>query len=468
MNFTIEKAGQNALNAILKVMEPFNMHHVPSVEMGPLDLNCFFIAKIDGTIVGAAGYRILSNTQAKTTLLGVLPECSGMGIGKALQQARMREVYQAGAKKLTTNADRIDTILWYKKHFGYQQVGQLEKLCSFGLEEVNHWTTLETDLDEYFDSLESRDTERTRYIDENDAFPLRPYPPLIINVCLTGMIPTRALTPHVPISADEIIEDAINVYDAGARVVHLHARDKDGAPTPDPAIYEKIISTLRQERPGLICGVTTSGRNWSDFESRSAVLHLQGIAKPDMASLTLGSLNFLTNPSTNSIEMIERLAMAMKEQGIKPELEVFDLGMINLAKYLERNGLITGKKYFNLLLGNLNTTPAKIGDLAAMVDALPKHSTWAGAGLGQFQLPMNTAAIVAGGHVRVGIEDSIFYDYAKQHNASNVQLVKRVVRLANELQRPIATAYEARSMMGIHSVDQNTFYSEASEEHICI
>ena len=179
------------------------------------------------------------------------------------------------------------------------------------------------------------------------------------------------------------------------------------------------------------------------------VLELTGKAKPDMASLTLGSLNFLTGASVNTIDMVEQLAMKMKEKNIKPELEVFDYGMVNLAKYLERHQVISGKKYFNILLGNINTAPATIGNLAMITEALPKNSVWGAAGLGGFQLPMNTAAIVAGGHVRVGIEDSIYYDYQQTQLASNEELVKRIVRISNELQRPLATAEEARSMMGL-------------------
>ncbi len=449
MGFVIEKAGPGDRTAILAVMRPYNMHHVPSVEMEELDLECFFVARIDGSIVGAAGYRLLAPGRAKTTLLGVLPEYSGHGVGKALQHRRMEVMHQAGVRVLTTNADRPDTILWYRKHFGYRPVGTLPKLCSFGLEDVDHWTTLETDLDGYFAGLDAREQERSAYMAANDAHPLAPYPPLIINVCLTGMIPTRTQTPHVPLAVDEIIADAVAVYDAGARIVHIHARDAGGRPTPDPALYEKIITGIRRERPGLICAATTSGRNWADFERRSAVLYLDFAARPDMGSLTLGSLNFLTGASTNTIEMVERLALAMKDQGVKPELEIFDLGMINLARYLERNGLIGGRKYFNLLFGNLNTAPATLASLATLTAALPEDSLWGAAGLGQFQLPMNTAAIIAGGHVRVGLEDSIYYDNARTKLATNRQLVERVVRLAGELQRPIATAGEARALCGL-------------------
>lgn len=449
VSFSIERAATGDRDAILAVMRHYNMHHVPSVEMEELDLACFFVAKLAGRIVGAAGYRLLEPGRGKTTLLGVLPEYSGHGIGKALQQRRMEVMHRAGVSTLTTNADRPDTILWYRKHYGYRPVGSLRKLCSFGLDDVDHWTTLETDLDEYFATYQARERQRQEYMAANDAHPLAPYPPLVINVCLTGMIPTREQTPHVPLSVEEIVADAVAVCDAGAHVVHLHARDAAGQPTPDPKLYERIITGIRRERPQLICAATTSGRNWADFERRSAVLYLDAAARPDMGSLTLGSLNFLTGASRNTIEMVERLALAMKDQGVKPELEVFDLGMINLARYLERNGLIGGRKYFNLLLGNLNTAPATLGTLATLVAALPADSTWGAAGLGQFQLPMNAAAIVAGGHVRVGLEDSIHYDHARTRLATNRQLVERVVRLAGELQRPIATAAEARAMCGL-------------------
>lgn len=449
MNYTIERAIADDLVHILEVMKPWNMHRVPSVEMGELDLSCFFVAKVDGRIVGAAGYQLLSDTLAKTTLLGVIPELLGTGIGKDLQHRRMQAVYDLGAKRLLTNADRPGIILWYKKHFSYKEVGQLQKQCSFGDTQIDHWTTLECDLEDYFSDYEIKNRYRDQYMQQNDAYPLVDYPPLITNVCLTGMVPKKSLTQFVPISVDEIIEDAKAVYDAGARIVHLHARDADGNPTSDADYYEKIITSLREVCPGLVCCVTTSGRGGSDFERRSEVLHLTGAAKPDMASLTLGSLNFISNSSTNSIETIERLAMLMKEKAIKPELEVFDSGMINLAKYLERNKLIEGKKYFNLLLGNINTAPATIGDLSRLYESLPNNSIWAAAGLGQFQLPMNTAAIIAGGHVRIGLEDSIYYDYQKTQLASNLELIQRITRLADELQRPIASAEYTRDQLGL-------------------
>ena len=450
MQYTIEKARPADLQAILEVMRFFNMHHVPSAEMPALDLDRFFVARLDGRIVGAGGYTMLSPTEGKTTLLGVNPELSGLGIGKALQVARLEAMYELGAQSVLTNADIPDTIAWYKKHFGYREIGRLKKLHSFGLEHVDHWTTIRMDLLHYMRERDAWAARRENYLNRYSPHPLSPWPPLIINVCPTGMIPTRASTPHVPLSVDEIIRDAIAVADAGAQMVHLHARDEEtGQPTSETRYFERILTGIRRERPELICCVTTSGRNWPEFERRSEVLRLKGAAKPDMASLTLGSLNFLTGPSSNAIHTIERLAMCMRENDIKPELEIFDTGMINLAKYLERHGILSGTKYFNLLLGNLNTAAATIGDLSHLVAALPEDSVWAAAGLGSFQLPMNVAAILAGGNVRVGLEDNIHYDAGRTRLATNVELVQRLVRISQEFERPLATCAQVRGMLGL-------------------
>ncbi len=307
---------------------------------------------------------------------------------------------------------------------------------------------IEMDLDEYM-RKEDRISAMREYIARNEPHPLAPYPPLVINVCLTGSVPTKNRTEFVPITPEEIIEDAVKVYDAGARIVHIHARDEDGKPTWKASIYEKILKGIRRERPELICCVSTSGRRWSEFEHRTEVLQLTGDAKPDMASLTLGSMNFPTGASVSDIDTIGKLAETMNEKGIRPELEVFDIGMISIAKFFERKGTIEGRKYFNLLFGNLGTMSATIGNLAQTVAALPDNSTWAAAGIGIFQLPMNIAAVVAGGGVRVGIEDSIYYDIAKSKLADNEQLVRRIVQIGEELERSVATPEEARVIVGL-------------------
>ena len=149
MPYAIEKASPNDRDAILNVMKPWNMHHVPSKEMGELDLSCFFVARVSDKIIGASGYKILLPEKGKTTLLGVLPEFSGKNIGFALQHARLRAMYYLGVKTVITNADRPETIAWYKKHFGYHEIGTLKKIHDFGLSDVDHWTTLEMDLPAY-------------------------------------------------------------------------------------------------------------------------------------------------------------------------------------------------------------------------------------------------------------------------------------------------------------------------------
>ena len=279
--------------------------------------------------------------------------------------------------------------------------------------------------------------------------PLRPYAPLIINVALTGVIPTRERTPHVPLTPEEIIADAVRCHDVGAAVVHVHARDRDGVPTYDPDVFGEIIRGIRAERPQLVVCATTSGRRYGEFEQRAAVLDLDGDARPDLASLTTGSLNFPDGPSVNTPDMIFALAERMRERGIRPEFEILELGMVNTAKLAIKKGLVDPPYYFNILLGSPHTTAATAANLCAAVAGLPPHAVWSGTGLGVFDVPMTMVAIAMGGHVRTGIEDNLFYDAARTRLARNDQLVRRLVRLAEEAGRPVANADEARRLLGL-------------------
>ncbi|MGH9662154.1 MAG: 3-keto-5-aminohexanoate cleavage protein, partial [Bryobacteraceae bacterium] len=157
---------------------------------------------------------------------------------------------------------------------------------------------------------------------------------LIINVALTGMVPAKRDNPAVPLTPGEIAADCAACYQAGASIFHLHARDEQGLATYRPEIYEEILVKVRSVCPDAILCVSTSGRVFTRFEERSAVLLLTGPAKPEMASLTLGSMNFPQQASVNDPKMIHALAETMKERGILPELEVFDFGMLDYAKYL--------------------------------------------------------------------------------------------------------------------------------------
>ena len=145
----IRPAKEPDIPAILEIMKTANMHYVPSLEMPDLDWRCFFIAEADGRIVGAAGYRITSNREAKTTLMAVLPEYRRYGIGKSLQTRRMLALYERGIQTLITNADIPETIEWYKKYFGYREIGKLKKMHEFGRPDIDEWTTLQTDIVEW-------------------------------------------------------------------------------------------------------------------------------------------------------------------------------------------------------------------------------------------------------------------------------------------------------------------------------
>ncbi len=279
--------------------------------------------------------------------------------------------------------------------------------------------------------------------------PLRPYPPLIVNAALTGMVPRRDRVPNVPVTPEQIVEDAQACFEAGATIVHLHARAADESPGWRRETYASFIPEIRKRCPGVVVCASTSGRTFSEFEKRSDVLSLEGDAKPDMASLTLGSLNFRDVASVNAPETIRALAERMRDTGIRPELEVFDSGMAYMAHTLLEEGLLPEPMYANVLLGSANTAPARIGDLAALVDALPDGTIWAAAGIGAFQLPINAIAVFAGGHVRTGLEDNPNFDHATRTPATNAQLVSRVVELARTAGRPVSSPAETRAALGL-------------------
>ena len=282
--------------------------------------------------------------------------------------------------------------------------------------------------------------------------PYTPYPPLLINFCPTGMIPTKSMTPHVPVSAAEVIEDACRALELGASIVHLHAREADGKPTYRADLYERMILGIRDEHPDAVVCVSCSGRNFPEFERRSEVLELTGRARPDMASLTLTSLDFPTGTSQNSPDMVVALAGKMVANGVKPELECFDFGMVSAANQLIGRKLL-GKPpfYFNLLFGSRYSVPATARHLANLLVDLPEPSVWSAAGIGLFQLPMNTLAIAMGGHCRTGLEDNIYGDFSRERLATNEQLVRRLVGLSEMFGRPVATHQQARQMLGLAS-----------------
>lgn len=273
---------------------------------------------------------------------------------------------------------------------------------------------------------------------------------LVIDFTPTGMIPTRSMTPYVPISVTEIIDDVLGAWELGVTKVHLHARDpQTELPTYKMEIYGAIIEGIRKHAPDLVLCVSLSGRTFNKFEERSEVLDLDGALKPDMGSLTLSSLNFNQIASVNSPEMIQKLASRMKEKGIVPELEAFDAGMINYAKYMIRKGLISAPYYFNILLGNIACAQADILYAGLMIRDLPEESFWSLAGIGDSQLKINSVSIAIGGGVRVGLEDNIWYDSSRTTLARNIDLIKRIHVLAEANGRKVMTSEKFRKLLGL-------------------
>jgi len=270
----------------------------------------------------------------------------------------------------------------------------------------------------------------------------------ILNFAPTGMIPTKKMTPYVPVVVNEIVKQVLEAAELGVNMVHLHARDPyTGEPTYKKEFYADIISEIRSHFPRLIICVTTSGRTFSEFEKRSEVLDLDGELRPDFGSLTLSSLNFNQQASINSPQMIQALAQKMLERGIKPEMEVFDLGMINYARYLIHKGLVRPPYYFNLILGNIACAQSTLLNLGLMVNELPDGAIWSAAGVGDTQLTMNIMALISGGGVRVGLEDNIWFDTDRTVLATNRDLIQRIVKIADAMGFEPYSHEETRRML---------------------
>jgi 3-keto-5-aminohexanoate cleavage enzyme len=264
---------------------------------------------------------------------------------------------------------------------------------------------------------------------------------LIITVAVTGSLPTKQVTPHVPITPEEIVRDGIACEAAGASVIHLHARDpEDESPATDLALFEAICNGIKT-KTRLITQISTGGRAGMAYEQRCERLQL----KPEMASLTTGSVNFPNSVYENSPGLIEALAADMQKYGIKPEMEIFDLSMISNATALVEKGLVSRPLHFDFVMGLKGAIPATVENLVHMRNTIPSDATWTVAGIGKAQIVMTTHAILMGGHVRVGLEDNIYL--RRGELATNAQLVERVVKLSEILGREVATPDEARQLL---------------------
>jgi 3-keto-5-aminohexanoate cleavage enzyme len=263
---------------------------------------------------------------------------------------------------------------------------------------------------------------------------------LMITVALDGAETTKEQNPYLPVTPVELAEDAARVRAAGAAMVHVHGRLPDGTPTQSAAVYAEIINEIRA-RTDIIVQTSTGGAVGMTAEERVQPVTL----KPEMATLSAGTVNFGRGVFMNDPEMMEHFARTMKENGVVPEIEAFDVGHIANALALVKQGILTLPLHFDFVMGVPGGIPGTVKNLLLMAESIPEGCTWSVAGVGRAQLPLATAAIILGGHVRVGLEDNIYY--SKGVPASNEMLVARVVRLARELGREVATPDEARRIL---------------------
>jgi 3-keto-5-aminohexanoate cleavage enzyme len=267
--------------------------------------------------------------------------------------------------------------------------------------------------------------------------------PCIISVAITGSGTTLAQNPNLPCTPEQIATSAIESWNAGAAIAHIHVREADGRPVHNLDYYREIVERVTSETD-MVLNLTTGGFLGLTAEQRLETLQL----RPELGSFDAGSMNFGDHVFLNSPDFLKQMAEAFLEYNVRPELECFDVGMIYNCLHLIDQGLIEGPLWWQFVLGVRGGAPATPKVLMTMVELLPAGSQWSTIGLGRGQLPMNTMAIILGGHVRTGMEDNVYYRRGELA-ASNAQLVERCARLTRELGREVATPADARQLLGL-------------------
>lgn len=268
---------------------------------------------------------------------------------------------------------------------------------------------------------------------------------LIITAAISGAEVTKEHNPAVPYTISEVVREAKSAVDAGASVIHLHVRKDDGTPTQSKDRFQEAMDAIRRECPDVIIQPSTGGAvGMSDLERLQST---EVSPTPEFATLDCGTLNFGGDEIfINTDNTIINFAKIMKERGIKPELEVFDKGMIDIALKIKKKGLLVEPLHFDFVLGVQMS--ATLRDLVFMVGSIPAGSTWTAAGIGRSAFDIAAASIIMGGHVRVGFEDNLYIKKGVLAK-NNGELVAKVVKLANILGREIATPAEARKILGL-------------------
>ena len=261
-------------------------------------------------------------------------------------------------------------------------------------------------------------------------------------------MPGKAQNPAVPITVAEQIESTHEAFEAGAALVHIHVRDDEGKPSSDPERFARVQEGVRRHCPGMIVQFSTGGRG-RKLDERGAAIPL----RPDMASLATGSVNFPTSVYENPPDLIDDLARTMLANGVKPEVEIFDVAMLYNAADLVKRGLLREPVHAQFVFGLKNALPARrelIEFLDKEIRAVLPGATWTAAGVGRHQLTVNEWSLELGGHCRTGFEDNVRFDETRLAK-NNAELVARVAKLGERYGRRHATPTEARALLSLGS-----------------
>lgn len=267
--------------------------------------------------------------------------------------------------------------------------------------------------------------------------------PLVITAAVDGAETSREQTPYVPYTPAEIAEESRRCREAGASMVHVHGRTPDGAPTQDRETFAEILEKIR-ERTDILVQFSTGGAVGMSVEERIDAIDLE----PDMATLTTGTVNFGEEVFLNSLPMIREIAEGLNEHGIRPEIEVFDTGMVDTAQRLVDEGLLEPPLHYDFVLGVPGGMGGRPECLEFLVDQIPDDGTWSVAGMGPYELPLAKKAVDMGGHVRVGLEDNIYLEKGVWA-AGSWELVREVADYAAEQGRALADPSTAADILGI-------------------
>jgi len=271
---------------------------------------------------------------------------------------------------------------------------------------------------------------------------------LIITAAICGAEVLKEHNPAVPYTVEECVREAKSAYDAGASIIHLHVRWDDGTPTQDRGRFKEVMDAIKAAIPDVIIQPSTGGAVGMSDDERLQPLELL----PEMATLDCGTLNFGGDEVfMNTENTIKYFATKMNELGVKPELEVFDKSMIDMALRLHKKGFIHKPMHFDFVQGVNGGISGDLRDFVFLRGSIPHDATYTVAGIGRFEFPLAMAAIIDGGHVRVGFEDNVFISKGVLAK-SNGELVAKVVRMANELGREIANPHEARQILGLKPI----------------